>query len=86
MILIPCPHCGPRNSSEFTYVGETRPRPAAADVGTAEWRDYLYLRRNPAGPTTEQWRHSAGCGRFFVAERDTVTNEVARTYPPGAGA
>lgn len=83
MILIPCPHCGPRNSSEFSYAGETKPRPSVTDLTPAAWRDYLYLKRNPAGPTTELWRHSTGCGAFFVAERHTVTNEVTLTYLPG---
>lgn len=86
MILIPCPHCGPRNSNEFTSTGEVKPRPDAAGVTPAEWRRYLYLKHNPAGLTTEQWRHSSGCGKFFVAERHTVTNEVVRTYLPGEAA
>lgn len=84
MILIPCPHCGPRNSNEFTYVGETKPRPAvAAGDGPAEWRRYLYEKRNPAGWTTEQWFHSTGCRKYFVAVRHTVSNEVRWTGLPG---
>jgi heterotetrameric sarcosine oxidase delta subunit len=46
-----------------------------AGVSPAEWRAYLYLRRNPAGWTAETWFHRFGCARFFVAERNTVTNE-----------
>jgi heterotetrameric sarcosine oxidase delta subunit len=85
MILIACPHCGPRNSSEFTYAGELTPRPAVSAVSPEAWRDYLYLKRNPAALTIEKWRHSAGCGKFFVAERHTETNELQRTYLPGEG-
>ncbi len=48
-------------------------------MGRVEWRGYLYLRRNPAGWTTETWFHRFGCARFFVAERHTVTNEVRAT-------
>ena len=84
MILISCPYCGPRNSNEFTYFGELEARPAVAEVSESQWRDYLYVKKNPAGLTTEKWQHSAGCERFFVAERHTVTNEVRRTYLPGA--
>jgi sarcosine oxidase subunit delta len=44
--------------------------------------DYLYLRENPAGPIEEWWYHRMGCGRWFLALRDTRTNEVARTFWP----
>ena len=84
MILISCPNCGPRNSSEFAYIGEARPRPAvAAGDSSAEWRRYLYEKDNPAGWTTETWLHSSGCGKFFVAVRHTVSNEVRWTGLPG---
>jgi sarcosine oxidase subunit delta len=84
MILIPCPHCGRRNSSEFAYIGELRPRPEPdADGQPGEWRRYLYEKRNPAGWTTEQWLHSSGCGKFLVAVRHTVSNEVRWTGVPG---
>ena len=95
MILLPCPHCGPRNASEFRYVGESPHRPDVATSGPDEWRAYLYLKRNPAGWTTETWLHRAGCRRFLVVERHTVTNEVRSVVdapvtgdtpgPPGAG-
>jgi sarcosine oxidase subunit delta len=84
MILIPCPHCGRRNSNEFAYIGETGRRPVVGPGDApAEWRRYLYAKNNPAGPTTEQWLHTAGCGRYFVAIRDTVSNEVRWTGLPG---
>jgi len=75
MITIDCPNCGPRNSSEFRHSGESRPRPDVSTVTPQEWRSYLYLKRNPAGWTTESWYHSAGCRRFFTVERHTVSNE-----------
>ncbi len=80
MIRIPCPHCGPRNSDEFSYIGEEKRRPGP-DTSPTEWRTYLYSKSNPAGWTTEQWFHAAGCGKFIVAERHTVTNEVRATRP-----
>ena len=76
MMQVPCPWCGPRHAGEFGYVGEVQARPEPASTTTAEWRDYLYLRRNPAGWTVERWYHRMGCRRFFVVERDTVTNEI----------
>jgi heterotetrameric sarcosine oxidase delta subunit len=85
MILITCPNCGPRNSSEFAYFGETKPRPAVNQTDLAEWSSYLFMKRNPAGWTTEHWYHREGCRQFLVAERDTVTNEIRSTSIPGAG-
>ena len=85
MILIPCPHCGERNVSEFQYVGEALTRPNPDGVGPEQWRSYLYLRSNPAGPTVESWFHRAGCRRYLKVERDTVTNEVTSVTLPGRG-
>jgi heterotetrameric sarcosine oxidase delta subunit len=82
MILIACPWCGARNSAEFRYVGESRPRPDVTNATPEEWRRYLYLRSNPAGWTTETWFHRAGCRRYFTAERHTVTNEIRVTRRP----
>ena len=48
MITVPCPWCGPRNSADLRYVGESRPRPDPNAASPAEWRAYLYERRNPA--------------------------------------
>jgi heterotetrameric sarcosine oxidase delta subunit len=76
MITLPCPWCGPRNVTEFAYGGETVARPDAATVTPAEWRVYLYVRANQAGPVTETWLHRAGCRRYLVVERDTTSNEV----------
>ena len=38
------------------------------------------MRRNAAGLQTEWWYHRNGCGTWFLAERDTRTNVVVRTY------
>jgi heterotetrameric sarcosine oxidase delta subunit len=78
MIRITCPYCGLRNSNEFAYIGEARPRPEGAPE-PPQWRAYLYTRRNPAGWTTESWFHRYGCRKLIVAERHTVTNEVRST-------
>jgi len=84
MILLPCPYCGPRNASEFRYVGELSERPDPNASGPGEWRAFLYLRKNPAGWTTETWFHRAGCRQHFVVERHTVTNEVRGSRLPAA--
>lgn len=83
MILVPCPHCGPRNVSEFRHVGEAVARPDPESAGPEQWREYLYVRDNPAGWTVETWYHRAGCRAYFGAERDTVTNSFGRTWVAG---
>ena len=84
MLLVPCPHCGPRNSADLTLVGESTPRPNPSDVTPAAWRAYLYEEENPGGWTRESWYCRAGCGRFFVTERHRTENRFRN--PPLAGA
>jgi sarcosine oxidase subunit delta len=85
MLLIRCPYCGERPEIEFRHMGEAhivRPEnPAAASA--AEWTEFLYFRANPKGTYAERWRHVHGCGRFFNARRDTVTDRFAATYRVG---
>lgn len=76
MMLLPCPECGPRNVSEFRYIGEMVSRPDPATATTQQWRAYLYFRDNSHGWHRESWYHRAGCRQYFRVERDTVTNEV----------
>ncbi|HZO97653.1 MAG TPA: sarcosine oxidase subunit delta [Gaiellaceae bacterium] len=79
--LLPCPHCGPRDVYEFRYQGEVTRRPGP-DATRRELSDYVYFRDNVAGVQREWWYHRAGCGLWFLAERDTRTNEVLRTELP----
>ena len=81
MLLIPCPHCGARNSDEFTFSGEVAPRPSVdGDVGS--WRRYLYMKENRNGWQEERWFHLSGCRRFLLLERNLDSNEIrsARDY------
>ncbi|MEA2668743.1 MAG: sarcosine oxidase, subunit delta [Chloroflexota bacterium] len=77
-MLIPCPWCGDREDTEFTYGG-------AAGVGypndqerinDADWASYLFVRPNLKGELTERWAHAAGCRRWFTVLRDTVSHEI----------
>jgi heterotetrameric sarcosine oxidase delta subunit len=76
--LLDCPHCGPRDAAEFHYQGEVTSRPESPPT-LRELTDYVYFRDNVAGLQREWWYHRLGCGLWFVAERDTRTNEVLRT-------
>ncbi len=84
MLLIVCPHCGPRNNDEFAFGGEASSRPGA-DASPDIWRSYLYDRANVAGWQTEQWFHVSGCRRFLNIERNTITNEIRRVRDASEG-
>jgi len=79
--LLTCPACGPRDVNEFRFQGELTRRPRTAP-SLRELTDYLYFRDNVAGVQNEWWCHRVGCGTWFLAERDTRTNEVLGTSVP----
>jgi sarcosine oxidase, subunit delta len=97
MLLIFCPVCEmDRPELEFRHAGQAHvERPADPQAASDEdWAAFLYWRDNPKGVCAERWRHLNGCGRFFNALRDTVTDRVLATYrtdtprpaPDGQGA
>lgn len=78
MMLIPCPHCGDRAQTEFSYGGDaTIKRPDDANsMPIEDWLDYVYLRDNPRGPHSEWWHHTGGCRRWIQVRRNTQTHEI----------
>lgn len=86
MLLIRCPYCEEeRPELEFRHAGEAHlVRPGAGDeIGDEGFEAFLFLRDNPKGRTYERWRHVHGCGRFFNAVRDTVSDRFVVTYKAG---
>ena len=84
MLLISCPHCGPRDATEFVYGGDAnvrRPTDTAA-LSDQEWSAYVYLRDNPRGEHDELWQHSFGCRRWIAVKRNTLTHEIIATGLP----
>jgi heterotetrameric sarcosine oxidase delta subunit len=79
--LLPCPICGPRDVTEFRFQGELTRRPGPR-ASLRELTDYLYFRDNLRAVQREWWYHRLGCGVWFVAERDTRTNEVLSSEVP----
>jgi sarcosine oxidase, subunit delta len=65
-----------REVSDFGYGGEVSPRPKERPASLRELGAYNYFRRNAAGVQREWWVHRSGCRGWFLAERDTRTNEV----------
>ncbi|MFG1964442.1 sarcosine oxidase subunit delta [Nonomuraea sp. NPDC049028] len=77
MLLIDCPHCGPRDENEFRYGGQAGiayPE-TPATVTDAEWAEYVFRRDNPKGWFDERWFHVHGCRTWFTLRRHTVTHE-----------
>ena len=68
-MIINHPILGPRDSAEFTYMGDAalldRPDWQAKDA-LAQFINYGYLRDNPAGPHQELWYHEQGDRSFLV--------------------
>ena len=79
--VLTCPNCGPREVTDFGFGGEVNPRPRSAP-SQRELNTYNYFRKNVAGVQREWWFHRSGCGAWFLAERDTRTNEVLLTELP----
>jgi sarcosine oxidase subunit delta len=86
MLLIHCPYCGEeRPELEFRHAGEAHiARPEnIAEISDEEFAHYFFYRDNPKGVTFERWRHMHGCGRFFNAVRDSVSDKFLTTYKAG---
>jgi len=78
-MIINHPLCGPRDASEFVYLGDAslihRPDPGLEDTAR-QFYEYLYLRDNPAGQHRELWYHEQGDRSWLVVTRDTLTHEI----------
>ncbi len=85
MFLIPCPYCGERDETEFTYGGEAhivRPK-APDDLTDEEWADFVFMRQNTKGVFAERWCHAAGCGKWFNMLRNTANDQILTVYRIG---
>jgi sarcosine oxidase subunit delta len=78
--IIDCPLNGPRNAQEFVCGGEVKLQPSAPDADARAWADYIFMEENPKGMVREWWCHVAS-GYWFIAERDTATDSITRSYP-----
>ena len=80
-MIINHPLLGPRDSQEFTYLGDVKlmKRPNSMSKNSdKKFFDYLYLRNNPAGEHQELWYHTFGDHSWLVNTRNTVTHEIKR--------
>ncbi len=78
-MLINHPLLGPRDASEFVYIGDAtlidRPDWQTEDADV-QFHDYLYLRDNPPGEHRELWFHEQGDRSWLVVARNVTTHEV----------
>jgi sarcosine oxidase subunit delta len=79
MKLLTCPLNGPRNISEFTYGGEYHPMPDPNTADSRAWAEHVFFHDNAAGIVTEWWCHTDS-SFWFLAERNTISDEVVRTF------
>ncbi|MEW5979799.1 MAG: sarcosine oxidase subunit delta [Acidobacteriota bacterium] len=79
MKLMPCPVNGLRPIQEFVYGGSFRAMPDPTAQSDREWADYVFHRSGEPGIQREWWYHVAS-GTWFIAERDTLKDEIIRTY------
>jgi len=79
MKLMTCPINGPRNVSEFSYGGELQPMPNDESCELKSWVEYVFFHENRAANVLEWWCHTP-TSYWFLAERNTVTDTVLRTF------
>lgn len=81
MLILTCPYCGvTAEETEFHGGGEAHLKRVGPDGSAEELESYLFARANPKGVHFERWRHAYGCGKWFLAARDTATLQVFGTY------
>jgi sarcosine oxidase subunit delta len=82
MLTLTCPCCGARaEETELAAGGEAHLKRFGPGSSDEDFEGYLFARENPRGVHFERWRHVYGCGKWFLAARDTATLEVFGTYP-----
>lgn len=54
-----------------------------AEMSDAEFEQMFFIRDNPKGVNLERWRHIHGCGRFFNAVRNTISDKFLKIYKAG---
>jgi len=75
-----CPLNGLRNISEFLYGGEVHQLSDPRDYSAKDWAEHVFFDENRAGLVLEWWCHRP-TSYWFIAERNTITDEVVRSFP-----
>lgn len=80
-MIINHPLLGPRDASEFSYLGDAalmqRPNPKS-DTATQDFYEYQYLRENTPRVMRELWYHEQGDRSWLVITRNISTHEIIK--------
>ncbi len=80
-MIIHHPLLGPRDASEFVYLGDAslmnRPNPKS-ETAAEDFHRYQYLRDNPVGQHRELWYHEQGDRSWLVVTRNTLTHDITK--------
>ena len=79
MKLMTCPINGSRSISEFVCAGELRSLLDPNTLTDVAWGEYVFHRNNAPGIKHEWWCHTPS-NTWFIAERNTLTDDILRTY------
>ena len=81
MLILTCPYCHTAaDETELTPGGQAHLKRHGPGSDDDQFEAYMFARANPRGVHFERWRHAYGCGKWFLAARDTATLEVFGTY------
>ena len=80
-MIINHPLLGPRDASEFSYLGDAalmhRPNPKSENA-EEEFYEYQYLRENKPSVMRELWFHEQGDRSWLVVTRNISTHEIIK--------
>lgn len=79
MKVMNCPLNGPRNMSEFVCGREVKEMPDPSTCSDETWATHLFMEDNIAGEVVEWWMH-APTSYWFIARRNTLSEEIIETY------
>lgn len=79
MKVMTCPLNGARNISEFICGREVKEMPDPASCSDETWAVHLFMEDNVAGEVVEWWMHTP-TSYWFIARRNTITEEIIKTY------
>jgi sarcosine oxidase, subunit delta len=78
MKIMTCPVNGARTISEFICGGEVRSMPDP-QTDDQTWADYVFIKNGAPGIKKEWWCHTPS-NTWFIAERNTQTDQILCTY------
>ena len=83
MKILNCPVNGPRPIQEFQFGGDVRSMPDPDRAGDQQWADYVFYCHGEPAIKRQWWCHIPS-STWFIAERDTRTDQIVRTYLHGS--